>query len=205
MRIWLLFVVLASLTFASAQSIDPHVRVSNTTDAKSTRIETDYLTLVNTDDDFLQISFVTSHRKGFGLQAITIGAVFVDRTNLYKSDDKREFSLIVDGDRVDYGPMMYLRYTVEGLDGKVKFYGGVPPTPVSSIPSDAQVLAHASAKDLVAGQLLKIVTGFNRSAEPFERIEHAKRITLKVGPNKVALTEDQVNTLRYFIRRGVHG
>jgi hypothetical protein len=138
-------IIVITLSLVQVQTDDPRVHVSNTADSKVTMVETDYLTLVNTDDDFLQIKFVSGYRKGAGLQSITIEALFLGSSDLYKSENKREFTLIVDGDRFDYGAMMYSRYTVEEHDGKETFYAGVPPTCMNpTIPSDARVITFPS-------------------------------------------------------------
>jgi hypothetical protein len=191
------------ITAAFGQAQDPHVHVRSTGDPEMSIVETDYLTVVDTADEFLRLKFSTVHRKSSGL-SVTIEGIFAARQDLYDQPHKREFSLIVDGDRFDYDAMLYAR-CVTDAEGEHVSCGSVPWRVDAAVPPDAQVRANTPIKDLVFGRLEKVVLGFGRNSEGFERMRKAKRISLKVGNTRTALTEQQVDTLRNFIERALHG
>jgi hypothetical protein len=201
MRLSLIPLLLAALGFAQAQSADSGIHITGS--GPNTVISTDFFEIQNTDSNFLQVRFITPYHKGAGLQSITIEAYFISRTDLYKSSHKREFSLIVDGDRVDFGPMLYGRYTVKQQDGKELIYVGDSPANLP-LPTDMKLTAQTPLTDSVVGGLDKFIF-FRPAVDAFERVGHAKHISLKIGPTRVALNDGQVNMLHAFIRRAIHG
>ena len=201
---WLLSILLL-VSFAQQPVDDHRVHVRTSSDAKTAYVLTDKLTVLNTDSDFLQIQFSTVHKKNAGLQGITISAFFIATTDLYEPKNKREFSLILDGDRVDFGAMNYSRYVVAERDGKNEFYAGAPPTRLDlQLPGEIKVMGLSPMNKLVAGSLDKFILGV-RERDSFERVRRSKQITVKIGPHQIPLTDDQVKVLQVFVQRAQHG
>lgn len=203
MRIGLASILLAcTVAIALGQSSDPHLTFRIPAyDPTLTLIDTDYFLLVDKDDHSLQMAFSSGYRKSTGgAWAITIEALYLAKTDLYKPADKRDFSLIVDGDRIDLGGMLYFRYPAEKIETAV--YSG---SPIESLfPDDLAVRKGAAFKTLVVGHLTKYFMG-KRGEDAFARIKNARQITLKIGPDRVALTEGQISTLRNFLQWRKHG
>lgn len=169
------------------QSDDPHVHVLvNGPDYK--QIRTDAFIVSDSQEIFLGFYLDSLYTKGIGHETISVQAVYVAKTDAFKKGNKRGFAIVIDGDRIDVGEMIY-------------------PPPSDSLPKDwvlpAGIKLDVTGK-IFAGTMPRLFVG-PPGDWIVDRLSKAKNVSFKIGSYRLNFSEDQMKTLKAFIRRARKG
>ncbi|HEX8847074.1 MAG TPA: energy transducer TonB [Pyrinomonadaceae bacterium] len=197
-RIFLLFAIYAFVMplFASAQ--DRHVHSRYRKDSKTTVIETDWMYVINTAQQFMQFGLVARHpgeRLEKTPEKVNLVLWSFSREVMYRQDKGPELNFDLDGESLTVRAQTYLVFKGQTKDGQDIFWSEKRPDlgQPSLLPVTAQVRDKAGINGLFMEQII-----VELNPEQLLKLAAAKKVELQLGATKIPLTKDYLNTVREF-------
>ena len=188
---------LASPVLVCAQ--DTHVRVESSSGERKTNVRTDWLHLINTPEQFLELLLNAQH----GGQQLKESPDKVDlliwsysRSALYRDGKSRRLVIKTDGESWGVEPKNYLVYKGESKDGLDIFWeegrpiAGQP----GSLSADAQINGGQGLNGLFIEQIY-----FQLKLDQLLKIGNAKVVEARLGETDLAFSAGQMDTIRSFL------
>jgi TonB family protein len=184
-------------TLASAQ--DPHVHVRYNSDSDKTVVRTDWMYLVNTPQQFMQLIFNANY-KGQRLQSPPTKVDLViwsfSREIMFKESKNQKLLVKTNGESWDVSPQTHLLFKGESKNGQDVFWEEkrVPAGQPSTLPKNAQIKSDSSINGIFMEQLF-----FQLNPEQVLKIANADSVEMQLGETKFELMPDYKKTARSFL------
>ncbi len=198
-----MFALWSAIFVGTITAQDSHVNTVYVEEAKKTVISTDRMYVVNSPEQFVQmmLSFRYSGRQMTKMpDKVDVMIWALTKKLLYEKDTNRKLYLVADGERVDSTPTRHLVLNGEAYRGQDTFFTGNREGP-QGIGLQIPIPPHAQVRSGDVGGLYMEQMYTNFKPKDLARIIAAKEIQVFLGKQKIALSENQLSTLRELARR----
>jgi TonB family protein len=178
---------------------DAHVRTEYKSDINKTIVQTDWLYLLNTQQQFMQLLLNATY-KGERLQNPPSKADLViwsfSRAALYRESSARKLILKTDGESWSIAAQSFIAFKGETKNGQDIFWEEKRPRvgQPGFLPGTAQLKDADGINGIVMEQLF-----FELKPEQLLKIANANSVEMQLGETKLALTANQLSTARSFL------
>jgi hypothetical protein len=180
---------------------DSHVHSEYVKDIKKTKVSTDLIYVVNIPAQFVQVQ-LSSIYQGENLTKppsnITLLIWSYSREAMYRKEEGKKLSVLTDGESWVLGRLGSLVMKGETKRGKDAFYSENNPALGMQVPlpMHAQVRGGKDVSGLVMEWMFVAM-----KPEQLLRLVNAKKVELQLGDTAFEFTDDQMNTVREFVRQ----
>jgi TonB family protein len=180
---------------------DPHVRTRFVKETKTTIVETDWMYLVNTPQQFMQLGLVTRYpneRPEKPPRKINLVVWSFSGAVMYRENKGPLLKFNTDGESWSVSPEAYLVFKGETKNGQDLFWAEKRPDlgQPSLLPETARVRKDGGVSGVFMEQVFIALT-----PDQLAKIAGAHKVELQLGVTKLALTDEYLSTIRDFNRR----
>jgi TonB family protein len=202
------FCLLAFFAFVistSAQAQDPHVHVSYRKELKTTVVQTDWMYLINTEKQFLQVGLITRYpgeRLEKPPKKIDLLIWSFSMPPLYRQATAPTLTITTDGEAWNIPSRSYIVFTGETKNGQDIFWSekrnamGQP----SVLPMGAFIKRREGINGLYMEQIF-----FELSPEQLAKMARPAKLTMQLGQSNLEFSISYLTTLRDFSALLVQG
>jgi hypothetical protein len=197
----ILFLILAFVLSAAAigQTQDPHVRSEYMPKVKMTKVETDMMFVINTNEQFMQLGLVARY-PGQQLvkppKNVTVTIFSNSPKLIYERTKDQNFIAVTDGQSWKAGELTYWSGKGSKTDKGEEMFASENRPGLglqNPLPPNANVV-----QGRAIGQLYLEWLMIDLKPEQFARLAQSKKLEFQIGPTKFEFTDSQMNTIRAF-------
>ncbi len=197
-HIWALLIAVATLSaFATAQTSRVHTTYSK--DKKLTKVETSALYLMNTPEQFIQLTFESVY-KGEKLDKpvdkVDLSIFSLAKKARYRGPSEQTLYAVTDGERWKVGTVLYLAMNGETKNGKDAYYSENNKYLGMEVPFPKTARVRNASGD-VNGLTMEWLD-INMKANQFAKIVAAKKVEFQLGSNAFELDENHMAIMSEF-------
>ena len=200
-RIRALLIIVATLpAFVAAQTSRVHTTYSK--DRKLTKVETSALYLVNSPEQFIQLTFESVY-KGEKLDKpvdkVDLSVFSLAKKARYRGPSEQTLYAVTDGERWKVGTVLYLAMNGETKNGKDAFYSENNKNLGIEVPFPQTAKVRNGSGD-VNGLTMEWLD-INMKANQFAKIATAKKVEFQLGSNAFELDETHMAIISEFLAK----
>ncbi|MBD0371866.1 MAG: hypothetical protein ICV60_13585 [Pyrinomonadaceae bacterium] len=194
-----LLILISMFVITPGQTTDSHVRTEYLPKVKMTKVETDMMFVINTPEQFMQLSLEARYPKQqLVTPPKTINVIIFSNSPrlIYESTKDQNLTVVTDGESWKAGELTYWSGKGERTKAGQEIFVNEKRAGLgleNPLPAGARV---REGKD-IDGLYMEWLS-INLKWEQFTKIATAKTVEFQIGKTRFQFTENQMNTVRAF-------